>query len=612
MKKTIFLLLVSTLFALSSCGNSSSQEQSTSQDSSEQSSQSYSSEDSSLKPSSSSEDSSIDQSSEDISEDNSSESSSEEGSSTEEYDPSIYYDGYYSELISWENSNDLINQLYDILHGGNYHPLAYAKPNWTSNKLADRSLTDFSFVDAVYSSVDIEANRTQKGWQREHAFPATLMTGSTSANAVKFLGRATDFHNLFASDASGNMSRGNKNYGIADPQSPNYQDRTTDEGLDGYSFDEKTFEPSYKDKGRLARSIFYMATMYSREEYDSVNDITMKGLTIVEEPVNYVPGNNCHFSIGNLSSLLEWNNIPVDFLEMQHNNSVYQDVIPLNSDSSLDAAQGNRNPFVDYPELVEYAFGSKQQDAGELRFLKPSYLCLNMDKDDLIDHYAIKEAKREYGYGDTLNQEDYQVVSVYTNQNYYEVKEGVTNDLLGHTFTQDDGELIKATIEVDDHILKYDISLNPMNTCSYYSNPLTKDGLTPNKTSRVTYNQEEFDVTVSGGSSLAISNDNQEGGYYMGSNTSGKEVNKVTIVSKNSYNINKAYIKCRTNNKTSSFRLTIKVGETIVLNQSQITYNEGITAIYGASFTPLEGQVSFIFQGANALRIYSFAFNVFE
>ena len=48
--------------------------------------------------------------------------------------------------------------------------------------------------------------------------------------------------------------------------------------------------------------------------------------------------------------LLEWHtNDPVSQLEIDRNEQVY-------------LVQQNRNPFIDYPQLVDYIWGNKQQD----------------------------------------------------------------------------------------------------------------------------------------------------------------------------------------------------------------------------------------------------------
>ena len=163
-----------------------------------------------------------------ISSEPSSESESESSSSSEEEPPVVIpsydYDGYYADL-SWNNSEDLINKLHTII-STNYTSLKY-EGNWATNQGADQSLYDFESVDLLYSfDTDLKTNTyaNGKGWQREHAFAASLMTGFASGDAVGVhQGRATDFHNLFASNYSGNTSRGNKNFGVANTEDETYQ-----------------------------------------------------------------------------------------------------------------------------------------------------------------------------------------------------------------------------------------------------------------------------------------------------------------------------------------------------------------------------------------------------
>ena len=252
------LTLILSLFVLTACGNpissssfnSSSSNESTiplvptvvSESSSSNSTSSESSISSSSSEVSSSEQnsSSFESSSESSSEVSSSseESLSSESSSTSTYTepvPVTAYNNYYVNLLSWENGEDLKNQLHTIIRTG-YNALSYDTPNWETNVYADHTKYDFEMLDIVYTATDISKNESGKGWQREHAFCASLMTGSSTGNAVKQKGRATDFHNLFASEASANGSRGNKNYGTADKSATNYTNRTVNNGQDGYSF----------------------------------------------------------------------------------------------------------------------------------------------------------------------------------------------------------------------------------------------------------------------------------------------------------------------------------------------------------------------------------------
>ena len=526
-------------------------------------------------------------------------------------DNTQYYNGYYDTLVSWTNGEDLKNQLHAIIRKG-YQPLSYtksSKQNYDTNIDADHSKYDFEYLDVIYSKNHTFKTDTNKGWQREHAWCASLMCGSTTSNAVAFKGRATDFHNLFAANASGNQSRGNKNYGYANAISESYTTQfSSDNGKDGYTYDETIFEPGDIDKGRLARAIFYMATMYKDAEQDTSNNINMKGLTIVEDPVTYVAGNDCKFAIGNLSELLEWNkNVQVDYLEMQHNISVY-----TNTNNPDGVAQGNRNPYVDYPGLVDYVYGSKKDQPGTLKDVVASASYLECEYKG-ISHYAIKEAKREYGLGETVSSDDYKVVQVYKNYSY-SAAGAVSHSLSGHPFSENDGDSIEAKITTPVNELKYQISLNPLGACSSGILPVTTTGLnkkTPDVDQSVTYGNVGFtfnfsttyDAVASSGMTI---NNISAGGITVGSNT--RVLTKLTIASSASYAVDKIFIKAQAGNASSSYTLTIKVGDTVAFTNT-VNDSTAWKDFGGALNEPLTGQISFIFVGSSSLKINSIAFN---
>ena len=542
-----------------------------------------------------------------------SEPSTFSNSSSEIVDDTHYYNGYYDTLVSWNNGEDLKNQLHAIIRNG-YTAISYtksSKQNYDTNIHADHSKYDFEYLDVIYSKNDTFKTDTNKGWQREHAWCASLMCGTTTGNAINYKGRATDFHNLFAANASGNQSRGNKNYGYANAIAESYITTfSSDNGKDGYTYDEFIFEPGDIDKGRLARAIFYMATMYKDAEKDTANNINMKGLTIVEDPVTYVAGDNCAFAIGNLSELLEWNNnVPVDYLEMQHNISVYTD-----KDNPDGVAQGNRNPFVDYPGLVDYVYGSKKDQPGTLKDVVASASYLESEYKG-ISHYAIKEAKREYGLGETVSSSDYKVVQVYKNYSFIETTSNITHSLSNHPFSESDGDKIEAKITTPSNEIKYMINLNPLGACSTGILDVTTTGInkkTANVDQNVTYGDVGFtfnfvttyDAVSTSGMTI---NNISAGGITVGSST--RVLTKLTIATSASYTIDRVFIKAMAGNASSSYTLTIKVGETTAftktINDSTAWKNFG-----GALNEPLTGQVSFIFIGTSSLKINSIAFNV--
>ena len=616
--------ILTAIFALASCGCAkkkneafSSSEQIISSEISSDPSSEYSSESSLV----SSSDSLIESSSElssssSVASSSSSEPLSSSSSPSSSEQPAVhYYNGYYDSLVSWTDGEDLKNQLYAIIRNG-YHALSYTDPNYDTNIHADHAKYDFEYLDAVYSEEHVFKTATNRGWQREHAFCASLMCGSLTANAVKNKGRATDFHNLFAANASANSSRGNKNYGNADTSSEYYTNRTTDNGNDGYSFDPVNFEPGNKDKGRLARAIFYMATMYKDDENDTANGITMKGLTIVEEPVTYTPGESGAFAIGNLSHLLSWNNTyQVDYLEMQHNISVYRD-----TNNPCGYAQGNRNPYVDFPGLVNYVYGSKKDQPGSLNDVVASACYLDSENSD-FSHYALKEAKREYGFGETLTANDFKVVAVAKDYSYNEVSDGVTHDLIGHTFSSNDGDVAEATITTPTNELNYQIVLNPMALCSSGTIVITPTGINKKQKGvdqNVTYGgynfllnfETTFDTTST---DFTINNiwSNGSGSEVIGTTFGSKSrvLTKLTIKTKDSYTIDAAYAKAFVGNNESAYRLTILVGSTVLLSQTSFNNTDTGKVMGSSASTPLTGQVTYIFEGSSSLKINSIAFN---
>ena len=513
------------------------------------------------------------------------------------------YDGYYNNLTTWTNGEDLKQKLYDISHL-TYRPLNYTNPNYQTNINADHTYNDFEFLDVIYSEDDVYKGETNKGWQREHAFCASLMCGSLTADAVKRVGRATDFHNLLAASASANSSRGNKNYGNADTTNTYYQNRTTGNGRDGYSFDPVNFEPGDNDKGRVARAIFYMAMMYKNDEVDEVNGITMKGLKIVEDPVTYVQGENGAFAIGNLSTLLDWNKrYPVDYLEMQHNISVYKDI------NTIDGyAQGNRNPFVDYPSLVDYVFGEFKNTAGNLANCTASESVMHCESSNTeFNHYALKEAKRAYAPGEQIANNDYKIVKILNNYTYSVIDDGYTNSLSEHTFSTNDGDSIVANVSVGTQNIPYRITLNPLASCSTGEITLSTTGISSNKPSEdqnVTFDGIDFIFNFNTTYVRNIST----GGITFGSGNN--SLTKLTIKTKNSYKVNAAYIKAFVGNVNSSYRLTIKVGDETILNSTSVD-NKDVAKVYGASRNAtLEGQLTYIFEGSSSLKINSVAFNI--
>ncbi len=555
------------------------------------------------------------------------------------------YGGYYKGFGSWNNGEELKEKLYQRIRNG-YNPLPYADPNWETNQNADQAIDDLECLDVVYSDLNVIKSDTNKSWQREHAFCASLMTGFTTGEVTSSLGRATDFHNLFASYSSGNTSRGNKNYGVADPNASGYQNVEGNDYNNGdYKCDSKNFEPNDYDKGRLARAIFYMGVMYSKPEQATVRissgtssvsyNVTYPGLTIIDgyvnywkvsydkfvdptsEEYNYVPSyysrdidgyvayslENCQYAIGNLYTLLEWNNKPVDRLEYQHNESVYSHVY-----SKSKVAQGNRNPFVDFPGLVDYVFGNKQNQKGSLEDLISSYDSLESTKKTL-SHLAIKTAKRVYSAGETFTTADYDLIGVNKDGSTYDEDEIATSS--SYTFTEEDAKNGTKVLKLNTYPnnIKYSVKVTSATIVSAdYSHNFVKTDFKDSKittTPTLVNNMDGVNWLVSGKNEVTVTKASGIDAVSIGKSTGA--VSELVLETQEDFiyqgknKIKGVYLQC---NPASglTYKLNITIGNYVSFgNDIVYTKPNPDYQIYGISLdTPYVGKIKIVVSNITA------------
>ena len=147
-----------------------------------------------------------------------------------------------------------------------------------------------------------------------------------------------DLFNLYPSDATANGRKSNNPIGIVDG-TVSFDNGVTKVGKSSsYRADSliTAWEPADRWKGDFARTYFYMATCYS---HMTSLWTTTEGLLTVDpsSPLLMRPW------VYNL--MLEWAEAdPLDEIEQQRCEAIYE-------------IQGNRNPFVDYPELCHYIWG---------------------------------------------------------------------------------------------------------------------------------------------------------------------------------------------------------------------------------------------------------------
>lgn len=171
------------------------------------------------------------------------------------------------------------------------------------------------YLYGIYDGDDIVASNTGI-WNKEHVWACSQMgLGGDKRPTSDTKNRSSDLHNLRVSCQNSNGLHGNKFY---DNQ---IGDVTFFPNIAGTPNESHNYSGDHR--GDVARILFYMATMYLELHLDD-------NLNTLED-----------MSMGKLSILLEWNELdPVDAFKIQRNNRIYE-------------YQGNRNPFIDYPNLAD-------------------------------------------------------------------------------------------------------------------------------------------------------------------------------------------------------------------------------------------------------------------
>lgn len=179
--------------------------------------------------------------------------------------------------------------------------------------------------------------------QREHSVPKSWWGSDDSSPAW------TDIYNLYPSDGPANQAKSNYPLGPVDPSRASFNNGATRVGVPapGYSGTAGVvFEPADEYKGDFARAYFYVFTVYDDLNW-TANSMGVKSTWPTLKPWAY-------------EMLLQWaRQDPVSQKEITRNDAA-------------ERQQGNRNPFIDFPELAEYIWGTrtsqdfyvKDQDGG--------------------------------------------------------------------------------------------------------------------------------------------------------------------------------------------------------------------------------------------------------
>ena len=258
-------------------------------------------------------------------------------------------DGYYTNAIG-KSDEALMTALEGIIY--THKELSY-NFLWDCYPYTDTG-DDGYYID-MYSTCKYNhdtyhpgnASYVGQGLNREHSFPKSWFGGEVGP-------MFTDLTMIIPADAYVNQRRSNYPYGVCaggitytnDSLGVSMLGKLGKSTYNGYS--ERVFEPVDEYKGDFARIYFYMVTCYK----------SVVGTWPGCDQLDYETNGYKAFSSWSMQMLMEWHRAdPVSPKELARNEAVYKSI-----DHGKDYGQGNRNPFVDHPELAEYIWGTKQHE----------------------------------------------------------------------------------------------------------------------------------------------------------------------------------------------------------------------------------------------------------
>ena len=259
--------------------------------------------------------------------------------------------GYYTNAVG-KSDEALMTALEGIIY--THTQLGY-NDLWDAYPYTD-SGSDGYYID-MYSTCKYNKNSYHvgtasyvgEGLNREHSFPKSWFGGEVYP-------MYTDLMMIIPTDGYVNQRRSNYPYGVCNGSDVvtyvNEELGVSMLGKLGKStyngYTAKVFEPDDEYKGDFARIYFYMVTCYKSDVHN------WPGC----DQLDYETNGYKAFSNWSLQMLMEWHRAdPVSAKEIARNEAVYNSRV-----GNKQYGQGNRNPFVDHPELAEYIWGTKQHE----------------------------------------------------------------------------------------------------------------------------------------------------------------------------------------------------------------------------------------------------------
>ncbi|MBN8482251.1 MAG: endonuclease [Xanthomonadales bacterium] len=273
------------------------------------------------------------------------------------YDAAAYY-----APVNTTDPGQLRCSLHQVIRGHVMYPYSGPATNtWTILETAQAMPGDPTRIIDVYRNRAYLAISDRAGtgsgltYNREHTWPNSLGFPSQSGNLGFPNAPYTDTHMLWLSDTQWNADRGNKPFANC-PSGCGERVTEVNGGVGGGSGtypgnsnwvrtpdgNQGSFEVWNHRKGEMARAIFYMAIRYEGGT-DPLSGQTEPQLELTDTRSLIVGASGGTAYMGLLADLLAWHaGDPPDAEERARNDTVQ-------------AFQGNRNPFVDHPEWATRA-----------------------------------------------------------------------------------------------------------------------------------------------------------------------------------------------------------------------------------------------------------------
>lgn len=219
------------------------------------------------------------------------------------------------------NEEDLKEKLHEI-ELNDHISINYREARWElyTNIYLESDNQGTAFVFDVYCEKKVTNNVSDSSLPRgsqtniEHTWPQSKFNEKFDKQVQK-----TDLHHLFITDSNANHMRGHQHFGeVSSFTSSNGRCKNAGLGIlvkppSNVAWSSQDFyQPPSAHRGNIARALFYFATRYQ----------------------------------------LKINDTQEYFLRKWHKEDPVEEIDIIRNDR-IEAIQGNRNPFIDFPELVD-------------------------------------------------------------------------------------------------------------------------------------------------------------------------------------------------------------------------------------------------------------------